>query len=142
MQSNQPLTQRIKTKAFWWIQLRDLSILFIVLFAISSYLQRNMVSGSAPQLKGITLSQQHFDISNINKPTLVYFWGTWCGVCKITSPMVDSVATSDDYQVISIAVASGSDTDIQTYMTANDLHFAVINQNQPTPSLAQPSNEP
>ncbi|QIR15040.1 protein disulfide oxidoreductase [Shewanella aestuarii] len=136
MQKKQPLAQRIKTKAFWWVQLRDLSILLIVLFVISSYLQRNMVSGSAPPLKGITLSQQGFDISNINKPTLVYFWGTWCGVCKITSPMVNSVATSDDYRVISIAVASGSDTDIQTYMAANDLHFAVINQNQPTQDLS------
>lgn len=136
MQTKQPLAQRIKTKAFWWVQLRDLSIILIVLFAISSYLQRNMVTGPAPSLNGITLKQQGFDLSTINKPTLVYFWGTWCGVCKVTSPMVNSVAQSDDYQVISIAVASGSDADIQSYMAANELSFSVINESQSTQDLS------
>ncbi|WP_434938604.1 protein disulfide oxidoreductase [Shewanella sp. HL-SH8] len=133
------LRQRIRTGSFWVKQLRDISIILVILFVITSYLQRDMINGQAPNLSAVTVSQQSFDLTASTKPTLVYFWGTWCSACKITSPMVNSVASSNDYQVISIAVASGSDDDITQYMQLNQLSFEVINEAQLPQVINQPS---
>ncbi|UCX04013.1 protein disulfide oxidoreductase [Shewanella glacialimarina] len=137
------LRQRIRTGSFWVKQLRDISIILVILFFITSYLQRDMINGQAPNLSAVTVSQQSFDLTTLastsTKPTLIYFWGSWCSVCKITSPMVNSVASSNDYQVISIAVASGSDDDITQYMQLNQLSFEVINEAQLPQVINQPS---
>ncbi|MGI2111360.1 protein disulfide oxidoreductase [Shewanella frigidimarina] len=148
------LKYTLKTKRFWLTSLRDIIVIAVVLFAIASYLQRDMQTGVATPINAYTIAnkpislftsasinaQQHIrENSPQHKPTLVYFWGTWCPVCKVTSPMVNSVSLNPDYQVVSIAVASGTDADINTFMQQHHYHFDVINQqNQPqTISLSQ-----
>ncbi|MCL1159018.1 protein disulfide oxidoreductase [Shewanella inventionis] len=126
--------KRAVSPRFWLKSLRDLLIFATVLYAISSYLQRDMLTGTAfpinsPLIDGREVSffyprQQ----SSTDKATLVYFWGTWCPVCKVTSPMVNSVANTQNYRVISVAVASGSNADIGTFMQQHNYQFDVINQ--------------
>lgn len=41
------------------------------------------------------------------QPVLVYFWATWCGVCKITSPTVADLAKAG-VPVVSVAIRSGN----------------------------------
>ncbi|MCL1152234.1 protein disulfide oxidoreductase [Shewanella ulleungensis] len=132
----------VRSSRFWLLALRDLAMLAALLFAVASYLQRDMLTGTAPPINDIVInnslanSQQHNEsevsffnhAQQTNKASLVYFWGTWCTVCKVTSPMVNSVAKEQNYQVISVAVASGSNTEINAFMQYNDYQFAVINQ--------------
>ncbi len=61
-----------------------------------------------------------------NKPTLIYFWGTWCGLCSVTTPKVNTLA-EQGYSVVSIAVQSGDNSEIQQYMNEHNYHFTVIN---------------
>ena len=56
---------------------------------------------------------------------VVYFWATWCPVCKMTSPNVDRVAKSFDVQ--SIAVSSGDEAEVRSYMSERELHFRLLN---------------
>jgi thiol-disulfide isomerase/thioredoxin len=124
----------VMSARFWLMTLRDTLLLAAVLFAVASYLQRDMHTGSAFPITSQLIDGRHVSLFNTrqqadtNQATLVYFWGTWCPVCKITSPMVNSVANTQDYRVISVAVASGSNADISTFMQHNDYQFAVINQ--------------
>jgi thiol-disulfide isomerase/thioredoxin len=113
-----PFTQR----AFWQSLLQTLLLVGVISFVISSYQQRHMVSGMAPALPG-------FDWQNRqNKgPVLVYFWGSWCGVCRAVSPGVSTLAESAHYEVISVALSSGSDDQIRQYQQKHDYHFATIN---------------
>ncbi|WP_394129811.1 protein disulfide oxidoreductase [Shewanella maritima] len=151
------LKQQLRSGRFWLTQLRDLLILFVILFAISSYLQRDMHRGQAIAINGINIHGQAVHGFNLDKqdklplsqtqnpafstlsssdtlqsdrPTLLYFWGTWCAVCRITSPMVNQLHL-DDYQVLTIAVASNTDNHIQRYMQENEYQFEVINQDAP-----------
>lgn len=41
------------------------------------------VASPAPAIDGVELAD--------GAPTLLYFWAEWCGVCKIQSPIVESV---------------------------------------------------
>ncbi|EGM69364.1 protein disulfide oxidoreductase [Shewanella sp. HN-41] len=119
-------SQKLRSPRFWLKQLRDLAIMALVLYGVSRYLQRDMVTGQAPALSGIAIDGSHLALNTTQtEPTLVYFWGTWCPVCRVTSPMIETVG--QDHRVISVAVASGSDSEIQRFMDEHEYHFPVLN---------------
>lgn len=49
------------------------------------------------------------------KPLVLYFWGSWCSFCKFTSPAIQQL-TDDGVQVLSIALKSGSEADVNQYL--------------------------
>lgn len=112
------LKNTLKDKKFWLSNLKTLALMLVIAFAITQYQQRSMVEGLAPALTGVDYSE---------KPTLVYFWGSWCPICKTTSPFVSTLSADNDYQIHSVALSSGSDHDIELYMIKNGYQFPVIN---------------
>ncbi|WP_435806313.1 redoxin domain-containing protein [Shewanella psychromarinicola] len=145
------LKSTLTSGRFWLTSLRDIILIAVVLFTLASYLQRDMRTGIATPIQAHTIANKPISLftstsantqinirpmNTNNKPTLIYFWGTWCPVCKVTSPMVNSVNLNQDYQVISIAVASGSDVEISRFMQQHHYDFEVINQQyQPQAAL-------
>lgn len=118
---------QLLSRTFWLKQLRDLLILVAIVWAISSYLQRDMLQGKAPDIAKLPISSTTQPVNDVHmdEARLIYFWGTWCPACRVTSPMVNTLAS--DHQVLSIAVASGSDQDISDYMLEQGYHFSVVN---------------
>lgn len=120
-----PLLKRIRnylivqltTKEAWISHLKTAALMAVVIISITYYQQRNMPSGEAPTPL-IDFSQG---------PTLVYFWGSWCPICKTTSPSVSTLAEEGNYQVISVALSSGSDEEIKAYQEDKDYYFKTIN---------------
>ena len=62
-----------------------------------------------------------------DKPVLVHFWAIWCPICRIEAQNIQTIA--ENFEVITIAVKSGSDKDIQEYLKSNNLDFKFINDN-------------
>lgn len=97
----------------------------------------------------LTYQNSHGQLTNIatashDKPILVYFWGTWCHVCRTTSPNVQALH-ADGYEVLTVAVSSGNDDELLSHMNERGYDFATINdtdgaifgawQGQVTPSF-------
>ena len=92
--------------------------MLIVILVVTQYQQRDMNTGQAPNLSSIDYH---------NAPTLVYFWGSWCSICRTTSPAVSTLAEENQLNVMSIALSSGSDAEIDSYLKEHHYRFETIN---------------
>ena len=102
---------------------------FIVVLTISS----NVISlYKSSDLSKDTLSIKTLELINdkqfnlqTNKPILIHFWATWCPTCKLESDNIQTL--SEHFEVLSIAVKSGSKNDLKTYMKEHNLNYRVYN---------------
>ncbi len=103
-------------------------IVVMTIFAnvISLYKSSDLNKGSF-NLENITLLDANSYKLDNTKPILVHFWATWCPTCKLEASNIDTV--SKDFQVLTVAVKSGTNQDINKFLQENDLSFKVVNDN-------------
>ena len=101
------------------------SIIFIVFINIISMYKSTDLNQVPLDLNTIKLYDNSKYKIDISKPIMVHFWATWCPICKVEASNIQTI--SENYQVISIAVQSGSNKDIEKYMKENSVDFMVIN---------------
>ncbi|CAM4174843.1 protein disulfide oxidoreductase [Psychrobacter arenosus] len=124
---NKPTTALGKAKSWLWTLIKYLAIFLLVYTAINWW--RQPVMPAEPNLQLTDYQGQTVDIAALSEdsPVLVYFWGTWCPVCKITSPTVSSLAQNSPYPVVTIAVQSGSNQELGQFMQSKGYQFTAIN---------------
>lgn len=114
----------------WMIEL-FLTVFFagVVITGYNIYLQKDMPTGLSPQIIAQGLNGKRVDLleQSKSKPVLVYFWASWCRVCQWTSPAVSKLSANDNYEVITVALSSGTDERIAAYLNAKGLEMPVIN---------------
>lgn len=106
--------------------LKFLIIITVALNLVSLYKSRDikkddLIMENIQLLDGINHSFKS------RKPLVIHFWAVWCPVCKIENPAIQKL--SKDYEVVTVAVNSGSDEKIKKFMTENKLDFKTVNDN-------------
>lgn len=103
------------------------SLLFIAIYSAVNW-WRKPVPPANPELKYSSIYGETIDIENISQQqtVLIYFWGSWCGICRLTSPNIEALHQAG-YPVISIAVQSGNAETVQQYLQQQHYHFPTIN---------------
>ena len=98
----------------------------ILSFIIVMFIISNLISYyRSTELNNTPLDIKYEFIND--KPILIHFWAEWCPTCNIEAANIQTI--SENYQVLTFAVKSGSDEDIKNYMLDNNLDFEVINDN-------------
>jgi thiol-disulfide isomerase/thioredoxin len=99
--------------------------LLIVSNIISYYKRPNIDFVTAPEIEATLLSGKNISLYQYrDKPLMIHFWATWCPTCKLEAPTIDKL--SHEYQVLTIAVNSGTDEEIDAFMRENGYSFPVI----------------
>ncbi|PSU34067.1 protein disulfide oxidoreductase [Photobacterium lutimaris] len=111
--------------------LKEAGLMLLLLIAVTTGLDlwrsQSMPQGSVPILVAQSTKGEEIDLiaRSHEKPVMVYFWGTWCSVCRFVSPTINWL--DGDYDVVSIAVNSGDSRRVNGYLDHHGYGFTTIN---------------
>jgi thiol-disulfide isomerase/thioredoxin len=101
-------------------------VIIAIIVGINAWRTKDTVSGVAPALTGTTLQDETYKLpEKPDEPVLVHFWATWCPVCKLSDSNIESI--SEDHPVITVAMSSGSDSEVRAHLQKEELTLTVIN---------------
>ena len=83
------------------------------------------MQASSDSLRVINGSSTSLETLSKERVAVVYFWGTWCHICSYTSPTIDRLH-QNGIPTLGVAVHSGSDTEIRSYMKEHQLQFPTV----------------
>lgn len=86
-----------------------------------------LVTGKPPALTAPTLDGGEAASRIRQGPALLYFWASWCGVCRAMQNNVD--AALHDHPGLTIAERSGDDAQLTAYLRNNHLTWPTVNDN-------------
>lgn len=96
-------------------------VILTILANIVSYYNSLDLNKTKLELSNLTLLDNTKYTLPQNKPIMIHFWATWCPICKVEAPNIETI--SKDYEVLTIAVNSKN---IEQYLKDNNLNFKVI----------------
>jgi thiol-disulfide isomerase/thioredoxin len=122
--SSKPISGRRLGGSFRW--LAYMGLVLAIISGIQWWRASALRGGEAPPLAGDLLANGAFDLAAPgSKPVLVYFWASWCPVCRLNNGGIDAIA--QDHKVITVAVQSGTAAEVGQYLQEESLSYPVIN---------------
>lgn len=116
----------MKNKAMKYIKEILLFVLVMTIFANALSLYRsNDLNKEALNISSVTLLDNTSYTLPKNEPILIHFWATWCPTCKAEAPNIQTI--SENYNVLTIAIKSGKNSEIKEYLKSRGLNFNVVN---------------
>lgn len=104
-------------------------LLTLIFFGGQAYMNRELVKHTPPHVEGLTVQGQPFTLEQLkDKPALIYFWASWCGICGLMEKSISDL--SGDAALISVALQSGSDDVLRQHLLENQLQTPVINDDK------------
>jgi thiol-disulfide isomerase/thioredoxin len=103
-------------------------LMVFVVSMVLNYIRKPDTSNQLANIKAMDIYQHEIDFvesDKKNSPTIIHFWATWCPTCKLEAPNIEALKNSCN--VITIAVNSGTDEEIKSFMSERNLSYRVIN---------------
>ena len=119
----------MKTRLLRWLRegIILLALLAVVMLAMDWWrapvAPPSFESMSLQTLNGQTVTMEAL---SADKPLLVYFWASWCTVCRFTTPDIAKLYDEGN-NVMTIALRSGKDDEVMKGLQRKDYRFPVVN---------------
>lgn len=129
---NPPTEESQKPKPGLLTKLRSVGLQLIVLtvmiWGVDLWMTRNTVHATPPPINRLTIAGEQFSTASFKgQASLIHFWGTWCPICNIEQGTIDNMG--ENYPLVTVAMQSGSDDEINTYLSDKGVNYRVINDN-------------
>lgn len=116
----------MKNKIIHYIKEIALFLVIMTLIAnLISFYKSNDLNDKTLSLTNIHLINGEKYTIESNKPILVHIWATWCPTCELEASNIQTL--SEHYKVLTIAVKSGSNNEIQSWLDESNYNFKVVN---------------
>lgn len=100
----------------------------LVVSLVVDYLRRPALPETFISQPLQTIDGQTVDLAAMSqqRPLLIYVWATWCGICRMTTPSVISLA-ADGGNVVTVAMRSGDDASLASWMERKRMTLPTVN---------------
>jgi len=118
-------------KRNWKRHLLTLLLFLLIYGGVRSYQLSGYTQGEAPTFSATSIQGHAFNLTDYRgQPVLIYFWATWCPVCKLERGTIEGL--SEDYPVITVASWSEDAAAVQSYFDSAKLRLTTINDPEAT----------
>jgi peroxiredoxin len=107
------------------VLLIQILIFFSLFIGLKLWMQREMISGEAPEITTHLVSGETFSVRDLRGEVfLLHFWAEWCPICKAEQGAITSVAAR--WPVITVAMQSGDRLQVEDYLRQRQLEWKTI----------------
>ncbi len=110
-----------------WARLATEICFFVLLwFSIQAWMKKDMSRGPMPLVNAVDVRQNsplNLPVES-NMPYVVHFWASWCPICELMEESVVDIAV--DYNVVGVALQSGSPDEVVAFMDEQEIYYPVI----------------
>lgn len=100
------------------------SLVVVALVSVQSLRQRTLVSGKAPAITAQVFNQKQAGLATAKQPSLIYFWASWCGICKSIQGTMQSIL--QEHPGITVALKSGDEKVVSQYLKTQSLDWPFV----------------
>lgn len=103
----------------------QLLLVLLLVLGFERFLTRDALRGPVPELEWLAANGTPMTLEQMRgRPTLVYFWATWCPVCKVEKLAMDGLVR--DYQMVTVAMQSGSEDEVKDWLAKEGLAWPLV----------------
>ena len=115
------LNRWIKEFLLWGIAI------FILSNIINYFRQPELTSTQLPNVTVQLIDGNSYSLQK-GKPMIIHFWAIWCPTCQLEASNIENL--SKYYDVLTIAVRSGNDKKLKSYLQKRKFSFRVLNDRE------------
>ncbi|MBH3248586.1 protein disulfide oxidoreductase [Serratia marcescens] len=112
----------------WGRELLLLALIALAVVTVMDWLNAPLAPPAFDAQTLTTLDGESVSLAQLSheRPLLVYFWASWCGVCRFTTPDVARLQAAGG-NVLTVALRSGDDAQVKQWLARKRLALPVVN---------------
>jgi len=106
----------MSTNIRWKKHLLSIAVFLLIFLLIRAYQLNDYATGPAPVFSATSIEGNIVSLNQLReKPVLIYFWATWCPICKLHKQTIEEL--SRDYTVVTVASWSEDIDEVRDYFS-------------------------